>query len=102
MKSCCRCLTNLTEPFALGGNYGGVVCINHRICSDCWWNSDTVSYNKGRRRIEKSQTRNIALVNNPRKNEEIKCYGCLYSIEPYNDIIVYKGIGTNNEPIEIE
>jgi hypothetical protein len=102
MKSCCRCLTNLIEPLALGGYYDGVVCINHRVCEDCWWNSDSLSNKKGRRRIENFQTQNIALVNNPRKNEEIKCYGCIYSLPSYNNIIVYEGLGTKKEPIEIE
>lgn len=99
---CARCLTNLNSSDALGGSYGGVVCINHRICPDCWWNNDAFSIKKGRRKNELHLTRSIPLVSNPRKNMKIKCYGCLYKI-PFikKDLVKFNGSGLKDDPIII-
>ena len=100
---CSRCLSNLNLDNALGGSYGGVVCLNHRICPDCWWNIDEISINKGARKNENKSTKNIAIVNNPRKDYKVRCYGCLYNA-PYinSDInIVIIGKGNKREPIII-
>ena len=100
---CCRCQSSLNLEEALGGKYGGVVCYNHRVCPDCWWNSDEISINKEYRKEENKETKHIALVNNPRKNQTIKCYGCLYKIGNYNivNIINYKGSGKTDDPVII-
>ena len=99
---CARCLTNLNSNDALGGSYGGVVCINHRICTDCWWNSDTLSIKKGNRNKESRLTRSIPLVSNPRQNMKIKCYGCLYNV-PFikKDLVKFNGSGLEDDPILI-
>ena len=97
---CARCLSNFSEKDALGGRYGGVVCLNHRICPDCWWNNDERSINKGQRKNENKTTKNIAIVNNPRKNYKIKCYGCLYKIQFIKkDFDKFNGSGLKHEPI---
>ena len=98
---CARCQTNLDPNEALGGKYGGVVCINHRICPDCWWNNDIISINKGNRKYELSITKSIPLVKNPRQKMEIKCYGCYYKLNTYNSskIIKLNGSGLKYDPI---
>lgn len=104
MKSCCRCLVSLDESDGLGGSYGGIVCLNHRVCPDCWWKSDTISVNKGRRGTEVAPTRGIALVHNPRKNATIKCYGCFYKITlyvPKTTALILEGTGLYDSPIII-
>ena len=99
---CSRCLLILDEKDALGGSYGGVVCIKHRICSSCWWENDIISIEKGKRKNEPISTRNIPLVKDPRKFMKIKCFGCLYNTPSVlNSQEIFKGIGSKNDPIII-
>lgn len=63
-KICCRCELRIRDnEHALGGGYDGVVCLNHRSCTGCWF--DTVA--RGARKLEAAKTKNIALVNKPFK-----------------------------------
>ena len=93
---CCRCLNQLNQNEALGGTYNGVVCIYHRVCPSCWW-EDTP---QGFRKKENLNSRFIPLVDKPRQNEEIQCFGCLYQIEKINYIKL--SFGTKNNPIIIK
>ena len=81
---CCRCEVDIGE---LGGTYDGVVCKNpkHRACQSCWWApgkqascTENKSYMKGRRAYELECTRQIPLVDKPRKGKVPECFGCLY------------------------
>jgi len=74
---CCRCLIDIPDGTSLGGTYGGVVCIYHRSCQNCWWETNTIF---GKRKKESEKTKYIPLVNSPRKGEKIECFGCLYHI----------------------
>lgn len=96
---CCRCLRDIKEP--LGGKFGGVVCIYHRSCQSCWW--ETVSC-YGHRKTEKKETKNIALVDGPRKGMRQECFGCFYQIEDHVDAqerFTTKELGSKSDPIII-
>lgn len=96
---CCRCLNKINQNESLGGTYGGVVCIHHRVCPSCWWEETP----QGVREKENLNSRFIPLVDKPRQNKEIECFGCLYQLKKNNYIEVkFLGDGTKNDPIIIK
>lgn len=79
-KICCRCELRIRDnEHALGGGYDGVVCLNHRSCTGCWF--DTVA--RGARKFEAAKTKNIALVNKPFKGSIPICPGCKKGLPPF-------------------
>lgn len=48
---CGRCSR---QSATLGGVYGGVVCVGHRICPECWWETLPLGarQKEGRTRLE--------------------------------------------------
>ena len=92
---CCRCLTELTMDKALGGKYGGVVCIYHRSCQSCWWDVTPCGF----RKKEPIETKSIPLVDHPRWNKDPKCFGCLYKMDKIGE---FSGSGTADDPIIID
>lgn len=65
---CCRC-NELILNNPLGGKYNGIVCLGHRSCVDCWFET---TY-KGKRSSESPTTKQIPLVDKPFK----QCIGCI-------------------------
>jgi len=92
---CCRCRQQIhVGETALGGIYNGVVCMYHRSCEKCWWGPSVGNepnylpsnfiLDYGARQHEDEQSKNIALVNHPRKGMEgPQCFGCLHN-DPYS------------------
>jgi len=80
VRICCRCeLIIGVNEHALGGGYDGVVCLNHRSCMGCWF--DTVA--RGARKHESKKTKNIGLVNKPFKGTTPLCPGCKKGLPPF-------------------
>ena len=79
-RICCRCELRIGEnEHALGGGYDGVVCLNHRSCMSCWF--DTAA--RGARKHESAKTKSIGLVNKPFKGITPLCPGCKKSLPPF-------------------
>lgn len=76
---CARCFRVIDTGEALGGGYDGVICTMHRSCSDCWFEAKS---DYGKRKDEPATSKDIALVDKPRKEAPI-CFGCFYRV-PYH------------------
>ena len=87
-KVCCRCELNLTQN-ALGGIYDGVICVKHRSCTSCWFNTYSESNENeivGQRNSETVETKYLPLVGYDKKPPLFEvCPGCSKNIPPYND-----------------
>ena len=77
-KICARCEAPLLHN-ALGGYYDGIICLQHRCCVDCWFETNPT----GKRVYEKEETRYTPLVENPFKGRTTKCIGCLKKLPFY-------------------
>jgi len=79
-RICCRCELRIGDKeHALGGGYDGVVCLNHRSCMSCWF--DTAA--RGARKHESAKTKSIGLVNKPFKGTIPLCPGCRKGLPPF-------------------
>jgi hypothetical protein len=79
-RICCRCELRIGDKeHALGGGYDGVVCLNHRSCMSCWF--DTAA--RGARKHESAKTKPIGLVNKPFKGTVPLCPGCRKGLPPF-------------------
>ena len=79
-RICCRCELRIGDKeHALGGGYDGVVCLNHRSCMSCWF--DTAA--RGARKFEAAKTKKIGLVNKPFKGTIPLCPGCRKGLPPF-------------------
>ena len=82
-RICCRCELRIGDKeHALGGGYDGVVCLNHRSCMSCWF--DTAA--RGARKHESGKTKPIALVNKPFKGTIPLCPGCRKGLPPFSEM----------------
>lgn len=79
-RICCRCELRIGDKeHALGGGYDGVVCLNHRSCMSCWF--DTAA--RGARKHESAKTKHIGLVNKPFQGTIPLCPGCKKGLPPF-------------------
>lgn len=79
-RICCRCELRIGDKeHALGGGYDGVVCLNHRSCMSCWF--DTAA--RGARKFEAGKTKSIGLVNKPFIGTIPLCPGCRKGLPPF-------------------
>ena len=79
-KICCRCELRIGDnEHALGGGYDGVVCLSHRSCSGCWFETTA----RGARKFEAAKTKHIGLVNKPFKGTTPLCPGCRKGLPPF-------------------
>lgn len=80
-KICCRCELRIKEnEKVLGGSYDGVVCLRHRSCMSCWFDSTPL---RGARKHESGKTKNIGLVDKPFKGTKPLCPGCKKGLPPF-------------------
>lgn len=80
MAQCGRCHSMIPAGEELGGVYGGVCCVRHRSCWTCWFEKNA---DYGARAQEDASTKHIPLVDKPRKDYDIQCYGCIYNLAEY-------------------
>lgn len=79
-KICCRCELRFKEnEHVMGGMYNGVVCLDHRCCSGCWFEKSA----RGARVFESTKTKSIAMVDKPFKGTIPLCPGCKKGLPPY-------------------
>jgi len=79
-KICCRCELRITDnKHALGGGYDGIICMRHRSCSSCWFDSSA----RGARKLEAAKTKRVGLVNKPFKGSTPLCPGCKKGLPPF-------------------
>ena len=76
-ERCARCRRRINNSDALGGKYGGAVCLHHAVCDECWWRNE---YNYGVRRYEDAHTREKKIRDKPREKMTPVCYGCAYKV----------------------
>lgn len=96
LSVCARCQRKLEDDAkCLGGTHNGVVCINHRSCLSCWFESEA----KGKRNHESKLTKNIPLVDKPFNNRKPKCPGCFNKVPPFK---IPPDVGTINHEGVIE
>ena len=80
-KICCRCELKIKDDEnVLGGSYDGVVCLKHRSCMSCWFDS---THLRGARKYESGKTKGVGLVDKPFKGTKPLCPGCKKSLPPY-------------------